>query len=216
VDSYPNRLHELLASLSPRRRDSPTIVVLTPSIYNSAYFEHVFLARQMGAHLIEVGDLVVDSDDCVCLRTVAGPVRVDVIYRRVDDLFLDPEVFRPDSVLGVPGLIRAWRAGNVAIANAPGSTRRLAGAARQRLRERPSMGGLGRDVRPLPAHPRHTADRGRLRPARDRQPRAGRAGRAREGFGAILAAWLPLTYALNAVSRAWAATTCTRSSSPPP
>jgi uncharacterized circularly permuted ATP-grasp superfamily protein len=120
VDSYPNRLHELLAGLSPRGAGWPTIAVLTPGVYNSAYFEHVFLARQMGAYLIEGGDLVVDSDDCVYVGSVAGPVRVDVIYRRIDDLWLDPEAFRADSLVGVPGLIRAWRAGNVAIANAPG------------------------------------------------------------------------------------------------
>jgi uncharacterized circularly permuted ATP-grasp superfamily protein len=121
VDSYPNRLQEQLSSLSPRPGDVPTIVVLTPGIFNSAYFEHAFLAQQMGAHLVEGADLYVDDDDCVQMRTIAGPMRVDVIYRRVDDLFLDPEVFRADSALGVPGLIRAWRAGNVAIANAPGA-----------------------------------------------------------------------------------------------
>jgi uncharacterized circularly permuted ATP-grasp superfamily protein len=121
VDSYPTRLFELLASLSPRRDDTPVVVVLTPGVFNSAYFEHAFLAQQMGVPLIEGGDLVVDADDCVYLRTIAGLCRVDVIYRRVDDAFLDPEVFRPDSLLGVPGLMRAWRAGNVAIANAPGA-----------------------------------------------------------------------------------------------
>jgi uncharacterized circularly permuted ATP-grasp superfamily protein len=120
VDAYPNKLAELLASLSPRPGEPPFIAVLTPGIFNSAYFEHAFLANQMGAHLVEGTDLVVDGDDCVYMRTIGGLVRVDVIYRRVDDLFLDPEVFRPDSTLGVHGLIRAWRAGNVAIANAPG------------------------------------------------------------------------------------------------
>jgi uncharacterized circularly permuted ATP-grasp superfamily protein len=120
VDAYPNKLADLLASLSPRPGDPPFIAVLTPGIFNSAYFEHAFLAKQMGAHLVEGSDLVVDGDDCVYMRTIGGLVRVDVIYRRVDDLFLDPEVFRPDSTLGVHGLIRAWRAGNVAIANAPG------------------------------------------------------------------------------------------------
>jgi uncharacterized circularly permuted ATP-grasp superfamily protein len=120
VDDYPTRLHDLLASLSPRRGEAPTIVVLTPGIYNSAYFEHAFLAKQMGAELAEGSDLVVE-DDVVYLRTIDGLARVDVIYRRVDDLFLDPEVFRPDSTLGVPGLMRAWRAGNVGLANAPGS-----------------------------------------------------------------------------------------------
>jgi uncharacterized circularly permuted ATP-grasp superfamily protein len=95
--------------------------VLTPGIYNSAYFEHVVLAQEMGAHLVEGQDLLVADDDCVYIRAVEGPVRVDVIYRRVDDLFLDPEEFRSDSVIGVPGLMRAWRAGNVALANAPGA-----------------------------------------------------------------------------------------------
>jgi uncharacterized circularly permuted ATP-grasp superfamily protein len=121
VDSYPNRLFELLASLSRRQGEAPMVVVLTPGIYNSAYFEHSFLAQQMGVPLVEGADLVVESDDCVYLRTIAGLHRVDVIYRRVDDLFLDPEVFRPDSTLGVAGLMRAWHAGNVAIANAPGA-----------------------------------------------------------------------------------------------
>ncbi|MGH3683697.1 MAG: circularly permuted type 2 ATP-grasp protein [Pseudonocardiaceae bacterium] len=121
VDSYPNRLYELLAALAPRNTDWPTIAVLTPGIYNAAYFEHVFLARQIGAYLVEGSDLVVDAENCVQVGTVGGPVRVDVIYRRIDDLWLDPEVFRPDSLLGVPGLMRAWRAGNVAIANAPGA-----------------------------------------------------------------------------------------------
>jgi uncharacterized circularly permuted ATP-grasp superfamily protein len=121
VDSYPNKLQEMLAALSPRGAEWPTIALLSPGVFNSAYFEHVFLARQMGAHLVEGGDLMVDSDDCVYLRTVSGPVRVDVIYRRIDDLWLDPEAFRPDSLVGVPGLMRAWRAGNVAIANAPGA-----------------------------------------------------------------------------------------------
>ncbi|HKY13512.1 MAG TPA: circularly permuted type 2 ATP-grasp protein [Microthrixaceae bacterium] len=120
IDGYPTRLRSTLAALSPRPGEPPVIVVLTPGIYNSAYFEHAFLAQQMGAHLVEGGDLVVD-DDVVHMRTVGGLVRVDVVYRRVDDLFLDPEVFRPDSTLGVPGIMRAWRAGNVAIANAPGA-----------------------------------------------------------------------------------------------
>ena len=95
--------------------------MLTPGVFNSAYFEHSFLAQRLGAVLVEGRDLMVDDDDCVYMRTIDGRERVDVIYRRVDDLFLDPEAFRADSVLGVPGLMRAWRAGNVAIANAPGS-----------------------------------------------------------------------------------------------
>ncbi|HRP88289.1 MAG TPA: circularly permuted type 2 ATP-grasp protein, partial [Gammaproteobacteria bacterium] len=121
VDDYPSLLFDMLASLSPRPLDYPEVVVLTPGIYNSAYFEHAYLAQAMGAELVEGGDLVVADDDCVYMRTIAGLERVDVIYRRVNDTFMDPEVFRADSMLGVPGLMRAWRAGNVAIANAPGS-----------------------------------------------------------------------------------------------
>ncbi len=121
VGDYPVRLFETLASLSPRDRKRPCVVVLTPGIYNSAYFEHSFLAEGMGATLVEGNDLFVDKDDCVYMRTVDGPVRVDVIYRRIDDTFLDPEAFRPDSALGIPGIVRSWKAGNVAIANAPGS-----------------------------------------------------------------------------------------------
>ena len=121
VDGYSTRLFDILASLSPRPADYPTIVVLTPGIYNSAYFEHSYLAQQMGVELVSGSDLFVGEDDCVYMRTINGRARVDVIYRRVDDLFLDPEVFNPDSVLGVPGIMRAWRKGNVAIANAPGA-----------------------------------------------------------------------------------------------
>jgi len=121
ISDYPIRLHEMLASLSPRDKESPVIVVLTPGIYNSAYYEHSFLAQEMGAELVEGPDLFVDKDDCVYMRTINGPIRVDVIYRRVDDVFIDPEVFNKGSMLGVRGLMRAWKKGNVAIANAPGS-----------------------------------------------------------------------------------------------
>jgi uncharacterized circularly permuted ATP-grasp superfamily protein len=121
VDSYTDELNRMLASIAPQGVDAPTIAVLTPGIYNSAYFEHSFLAQRIGAALVEGADLVVGDDDCVYMRTIGGRERVHVIYRRVDDLFLDPEVFRPDSTLGVPGLMRAWRAGNVGIANAPGA-----------------------------------------------------------------------------------------------
>jgi uncharacterized circularly permuted ATP-grasp superfamily protein len=123
VSEYPTRLAEMLASIAPESAGDrkPEVVVLTPGIYNSAYFEHSFLARTMGAELVEGGDLFVDDDDVVFMRTIEGPRRVDVIYRRIDDTFMDPEAFRPDSMLGVPGLMRAWRAGRVAIANAPGS-----------------------------------------------------------------------------------------------
>ncbi|MGA1074016.1 MAG: circularly permuted type 2 ATP-grasp protein [Ilumatobacteraceae bacterium] len=121
VDAYTDELNGLLASLAPEGVDEPQIAVLTPGIYNSAYFEHSFLAERMGAELVEGADLVVGDDDVVYMRTIDGLARVDVIYRRIDDLFLDPAEFRPDSMLGVPGLMRAWRAGNVGIANAPGA-----------------------------------------------------------------------------------------------
>ena len=121
VDAYTDELNRMLTSLAPEGIDEPTIAVLTPGIYNSAYFEHSFLAQRIGAALVEGADLVVGDDDCVFMRTIGGLERVHVIYRRVDDVFLDPEVFRPDSQVGVPGLMRAWRAGNVGIANAPGA-----------------------------------------------------------------------------------------------
>lgn len=121
VDDYPAKLYDMLASLSPRRVAKPVVAVLTPGIYNSAYFEHSYLAQQMGAELVEGSDLIVGDDDCVYMRTIDGPKRVDVIYRRIDDLFLDPEAFIPDSTLGVAGLMRAWKAGKVGLANAPGA-----------------------------------------------------------------------------------------------
>jgi len=121
VDDYPSQLYDMLVSIAPRRVENPEVVVLTPGIYNSAYFEHSYLAQQMGAELVEGSDLVVGKDDCVYMRTVDGLARVDVIYRRIDDLFLDPEAFNPDSMLGVPGLLRAWKKGKVALANAPGA-----------------------------------------------------------------------------------------------
>ncbi len=121
VDDYPSALFDTLTSLSPRPGDEPEVVVLTPGIYNSAYFEHAYLAQRMGAELVEGRDLIVGDDDCVYMRAVSGLERVDVIYTRVNAEFLDPETLRPDSVLGVPGLIRSWRAGNIAIANAPGT-----------------------------------------------------------------------------------------------
>lgn len=121
VDDYSSQLFDMLGSLSPRDIKHPVVVVMTPGIYNSAYFEHAYLAQQMGCELVEGRDLFVSDDDCLYMRTVDGPERVDVIYRRVDDLFLDPEVFYKDSTLGVPGLMRAWKSGNVALANAPGA-----------------------------------------------------------------------------------------------
>jgi uncharacterized circularly permuted ATP-grasp superfamily protein len=120
VEHYPALLLQALRSLSPRGKDTAEIVLLTPGIYNSAYFEHTFLAKEMGIELVEGRDLVVKSD-VVYMKTTRGLRRVDVIYRRVDDTFLDPLCFRPDSVVGVAGVINAWRAGNVAIVNAPGS-----------------------------------------------------------------------------------------------
>lgn len=122
VSEYPSALCAMLQSIAPSGREANAeIAVLTPGVYNSAYFEHSFLARTMGAELVEGGDLYVDDDDCVCMRMIDGPKRVDTIYRRIDDIFIDPEVFRADSMLGVPGIMRAWRKGNVALANAPGS-----------------------------------------------------------------------------------------------
>ncbi|MGH6636848.1 MAG: circularly permuted type 2 ATP-grasp protein, partial [Gammaproteobacteria bacterium] len=120
IGDYTTQLFDTLASISPRPAEYPVVVVLTPGIYNSAYFEHAYLAQQLGAELVEGSDLVVE-DDCVYMRTIDGLARVDVIYRRIDDLFLDPEVFKPDSMLGVGGVIRAWRAGKVGLANAPGA-----------------------------------------------------------------------------------------------
>lgn len=118
VDSYPSRLYDTLSYLSPLQ--SPTIVVMTPGIYNSAYYEHAFLAQQMGVELVEGRDLVV-KDGFVTMRTTDGFQRVDVIYRRIDDDFIDPLSFRADSMLGVPGLMDVYRRGNVALANAPGT-----------------------------------------------------------------------------------------------
>jgi len=120
VDHYPAELSRILHSLSPHGEDDAQIVLLTPGIYNSAYFEHSFLAQQMGIELVEGRDLVVDGD-VVFTKTIHGLQRVDVIYRRVDDEFLDGLSFRADSLLGVPGLMGAYRAGNVALANAVGN-----------------------------------------------------------------------------------------------
>lgn len=121
VDEYPAQLYDMLTAISPRALDQPNIVLLTPGIYNSAYFEHAWLAQQMGIELVEGTDLHVGDDDCVYMRTIYGPKRIDVIYRRIDDLFLDPEVFNAESMLGVRGLMRAWIKGKVALANAPGA-----------------------------------------------------------------------------------------------
>jgi uncharacterized circularly permuted ATP-grasp superfamily protein len=120
VDDYPSRLLEMLQAMAPDGSRNPTVVVLTPGMYNSAYFEHTFLAQQMGVELVEGRDLVV-SDGYVKMRTTKGLQRVDVIYRRIDDAFIDPLTFRPDSLLGVPGLMDVYRAGRVALANAPGT-----------------------------------------------------------------------------------------------
>ena len=120
VAHYPDLLLDTLRSVSPGGVNEPAVVVLTPGMHNSAYFEHAFLAQQMGVELVEGQDLFV-KDDFVFMRTTRGPRRVDVIYRRVDDDFLDPEVFRPDSRLGCAGLLRAYKAGNVTLANAVGT-----------------------------------------------------------------------------------------------
>lgn len=123
VDEYPNQLRNVLQYVAPKNMnssDGPSVVLLTPGVFNSAYFEHAFLARQMGIPIVEGRDLVV-RDARVYMRTTAGLMPVDVIYRRIDDDFLDPSVFRPDSLLGVPGLIHACRSGNVTLANAVGT-----------------------------------------------------------------------------------------------
>ena len=120
VEGYSDELLKALLHIAPARRDKPSVVLLTPGVYNSAYFEHCFLARQMGVPIVEGRDLVV-QDASVYMRTTAGLLPVDVIYRRIDDDFLDPAVFRSDSMLGVPGLVAAYRAGNVALANSIGT-----------------------------------------------------------------------------------------------
>src|SRR5580693_1164788 len=121
VDDYPSRLLEMLQTIGPRgAAENPTVVLLTPGIYNSAYFEHSFLAQKMGVQLVEGSDLIVQVKK-VWMRTTRVPRTVDVIYRRIDDDFLDPLAFRADSLLGVPGLVEAYRNGTVALANAPGN-----------------------------------------------------------------------------------------------
>jgi uncharacterized circularly permuted ATP-grasp superfamily protein len=120
VDHYPDLLLDNLRSVAPAGVTDPVVVVMTPGMYNSAYFEHAFLAQQMGVELVEGQDLFV-KDNVVYMRTTRGPKRVDVIYRRIDDDFLDPLAFRPDSALGVPGLLQAYRAGKVTLTNAIGT-----------------------------------------------------------------------------------------------
>ncbi len=120
INSYPLELNNILASLSPRQTDQPNVVILTPGIYNSAYYEHTFLARQMGIPLVEGRDLVVDNHK-VYMKTTLGLQQVDVVYRRIDDDFIDPLVFKPESILGVPGIMSAYRKGTVALVNAVGN-----------------------------------------------------------------------------------------------
>jgi uncharacterized circularly permuted ATP-grasp superfamily protein len=120
VDHYTQDLLTILQYIAPENGRTPTVVLLTPGIYNSAYFEHSFLARKMGIQIVEGQDLVVENKK-VYMRTTKGLEQVDTIYRRIDDDFLDPLVFRPDSALGVPGLVEAYRAGNVSLANAIGT-----------------------------------------------------------------------------------------------
>jgi uncharacterized circularly permuted ATP-grasp superfamily protein len=120
VELYPARLLDMLHAIAPSKGEAPLLTLLTPGVYNSAYFEHSFLAHETGIELVEGRDLVVQDGD-VCMRTTKGLQKIDVIYRRLNDDFLDPQVFRSDSLLGVPGLMAAYRAGRVAIANAPGT-----------------------------------------------------------------------------------------------
>lgn len=120
VNEYPFELLKVLESVAPQQAVSPTCVLLTPGMYNSAYYEHSFLAQTIGIELVEGSDLLVEND-MVYMKTIKGLVKVDVIYRRIDDAFLDPSVFRPDSMLGVKGLMAAYKKGNVTIVNAPGT-----------------------------------------------------------------------------------------------
>ena len=121
VQDYPSRMYGMLRRMAPPHVDDPVVAVLTPGVFNSAYFEHSYFAQQMGVYLVEGHDLIVDDKDRLMMKTINGLRRVDVLYRRIDDDFMDPEVFRSDSVLGVPGLMRAFRSGNLALANAPGT-----------------------------------------------------------------------------------------------
>jgi uncharacterized circularly permuted ATP-grasp superfamily protein len=120
VEGYPQYLLDTLRAIAPRSVEEPAIVLLTPGVYNSAYFEHAFLAKAMGIEMVQGSDLFVD-DAAVYMRTTRGRRRVDVIYRRVDDDFLDPLAFRADSLLGVPGLLATYRMGRVALANGIGA-----------------------------------------------------------------------------------------------
>jgi uncharacterized circularly permuted ATP-grasp superfamily protein len=121
VENYPALLRRTLESVAPQKCDrDPCVVILTPGHYNSAYYEHSFLADMMGVELVEGADLFVEGD-FVWMRTTRGPQKVDVIYRRIDDAFLDPLCFRPDSMLGIPGLMNVYRSGGVTIASAPGA-----------------------------------------------------------------------------------------------
>ncbi|RXG15262.1 putative circularly permuted ATP-grasp superfamily protein [Leeuwenhoekiella aestuarii] len=120
VTDYAQNLLEIMESVKPRGVDEPNCVVITPGVYNSAYYEHSYLAKSMGVELVEGRDLFVEND-FVYMQTIKGPERVDVIYRRIDDAFLDPLEFRPDSALGVPGLFSAYKKGNVCLVNAPGT-----------------------------------------------------------------------------------------------
>ena len=121
VSNYGQKLHEALSEIAPPAETDPQVVLLSPGTYNSAYFEHIFLAREMGVPLVEGRDLVVEEDDRVYMKTIGGLRPVHVIYRRINDDFLDPEAFNPESMLGVPGIMRAYRKGNLGLANAIGT-----------------------------------------------------------------------------------------------
>ncbi|WP_378173161.1 circularly permuted type 2 ATP-grasp protein [Aquimarina sp. SS2-1] len=120
VTDYAQNLLEIMETTAPRGSDNPNVVVITPGIYNSAYYEHSYLAKAMGVELVEGRDLFVEND-FVYMKTISGPEKVDIIYRRIDDQFLDPLEFKPDSTLGVPGLFAAYKKGNVCLVNAPGT-----------------------------------------------------------------------------------------------
>ena len=182
VHHYPTELCRILRMLSPRGEANAQVVLLTPGIYNSAYFEHSFLAQQMGVELVEGRDLIVDAG-VVYMKTIHGLQRVDVIYRRVDDDYLDPLVFRPDSLMGIPGLMGAYRGGNVALANAVGNgvaddkavCAYVPDFIRYYLGEEPILGTVETYLCSRPERP---AVRARA-PARDGGESGGRVGRLR-------------------------------------
>ena len=183
IDQYPQELLAALRAVAPPAAATPTVVLLTPGVHNSAYFEHSFLARHMGIELVEGGDLLC-HDDVVYMRTTQGLERIDVIYRRVDDEFLDPLVFRQDSLLGAPGILNAYRAGNVTIANAPGDgRRRRQGGLSLRAGDDPLLPRRGAGARQRPDVPRRRRDRPRTTSSSTSRSSSSRRSTAAAGTG---------------------------------